>query len=133
VVILIAAVRQKDTTDHGRTGNPFSGTSAEPGGSQIEAQDIEWANLILVMEKGHSEYIKENWRETFEARKNEIVILGIDDEYFDSYGKMHLRNSVFPQKVYPILMERLKFFHKLRRQERRFEIVSGGYIYLRKT
>ena len=55
-----------------------AGTSASAR-HRLSSRDLEWADLVLVMETSHRERI----RETFgrEARSVKVEILGIPDEY----------------------------------------------------
>lgn len=47
--------------------------------NHLNAEMLEWAGLIIVMEKKHRNWIGKKFREYFKSKR--IVILGIPDEY----------------------------------------------------
>ena len=54
-----------------------AGTKADPGGHQITIQDVEWADVICVMEKAQEAHIRRRWPE----HASKIRVLGIPDIY----------------------------------------------------
>ena len=45
----------------------------------LEAEQVEWADVILVMEKVHRERLNRNFRTQLSTKK--VVVLGIPDDY----------------------------------------------------
>jgi len=54
-----------------------AGTHAEPGGRPVTHADLEWADIVCVMEPTHEDYIRSRWR----AAAPKIRVLGIPDIY----------------------------------------------------
>jgi protein-tyrosine-phosphatase len=54
-----------------------AGTKAGPGGHQITTQDVEWADVICVMETAQEAHIRTRWPE----HASKIRVLGISDIY----------------------------------------------------
>ncbi len=52
-----------------------AGTKADPGGHQITTQDVEWADVICVMEQEQEAHIRRRWP----AQADKIRVLGIPD------------------------------------------------------
>lgn len=48
---------------------------------KLERRDLEWADLVLVMESKQYCYIRETWRDWWEGNQDNIRVLGIADEY----------------------------------------------------
>lgn len=67
------------------------GIETKSGGArQVREEDLKWSDLILVMEKGHVEFIRQKWPR--EARKVNLLgayIVGAigDEEIADPYGR----------------------------------------------
>jgi protein-tyrosine-phosphatase len=54
-----------------------AGTKADPGGHQITTQDVEWADVICVMETAQEAHIRTRWPQ----HASKIRVLGIPDIY----------------------------------------------------
>ena len=54
-----------------------AGTKADPRGHQITTQDVEWADVICVMEQEQEAHIRNRWP----AQADKIRVLGIPDIY----------------------------------------------------
>jgi len=60
------------------------------GARQVREEDLEWADLILVMEKSHGEIIQQTWpRETGKVKLLGAYIVGAfgEEEIADPYGR----------------------------------------------
>jgi len=75
-----------------------AGIMPDPQGKLLTQELVKWADLLIVMEKGHSEYITSH----FQCSPDKIRILNIADRYFrdDPQLVTELR-----RKVPPILQE----------------------------
>ncbi|MEO8581101.1 MAG: protein tyrosine phosphatase [Patescibacteria group bacterium] len=65
-----------------KTVSGLSVRSAGTSGSaahHINSKDLQWADIIFVMEKKHREYLEENFQ--IEMKDKKIVNLNIPDEY----------------------------------------------------
>lgn len=54
-----------------------AGTHAEPGGRLLEKADLDWADVVCVMEPAHEAYIRARWK----AAVSKTRVLGIPDIY----------------------------------------------------
>ena len=54
-----------------------AGTHPDPGGRRLTRADVEWADVVCVMEETHQVFIRSRWRRA--GRK--IRVLGIPDVY----------------------------------------------------
>jgi predicted protein tyrosine phosphatase len=52
-----------------------AGVDPDPGGRAITRRDVEWADVICVMEREHDTYIRKQWP----AHGRKIRVLGIPD------------------------------------------------------
>jgi len=66
----------------------------ESGGTPLSQALIDWAELIIVMEPIHSQYIREN----FQCGSDKIKVLNIADKYFREDPELirELRRKVTP-------------------------------------
>jgi len=66
----------------------------EPGGTALSQALIDWADLVIVMEPIHSQYIREN----FQCGSDKIKVLNIPDRYFREDPELirELRRKVTP-------------------------------------
>ena len=62
---------------HGDHDVRSAGTKADPGGHQITTRDVEWADVICVMEPEQAAYVRRRWP----AQARKIRVLGIPDVY----------------------------------------------------
>lgn len=78
----------------GRWKAKSAGTSPILGGKPVSQALIDWADLILVMEPMHAEYILSNFR----SERKELHVLGIEDIYMrnDSELVHELQRKVIP-------------------------------------
>lgn len=53
------------------------GTDPDPGGRAITRADVEWADVICVMETRHAEFIRQRWPD----QGPKIRVLGVPDIY----------------------------------------------------
>ena len=63
-----------------------AGTKAHPRGRQITTEDVEWADVICVMEQEQEGYIRQRWP----AQADKIRVLGIPDIYQPSDEKLQV-------------------------------------------
>jgi len=63
-----------------------AGTNAHPRGRQITTEDVEWADVICVMEQEQEGYIRKRWH----AQGDKIRVLGIPDIYQPSDEKLQV-------------------------------------------
>ena len=65
----------------------------------LGVEDVEWADIIFVMEQTHKRKLKKRFRENLNSQK--LICLGIPDdyEYMDSELIKILKNNV-PQFIY---------------------------------
>jgi protein-tyrosine-phosphatase len=54
-----------------------AGVDPDPGGRALTARDIEWADVICVMEAEHAAYVRARWP----AHAAKLRVLGIPDVY----------------------------------------------------
>jgi predicted protein tyrosine phosphatase len=75
-----------------------AGIMPEPGCTPLSQEIIDWADVIIVMETLHSQYIRTH----FQRAANKISVLGIPDRYFRNEPKLQqeLHNKV------PSILER---------------------------
>ena len=64
--------------DSGRF-NVRSGGTSSSARKRVSERDVEWADVILVMESEHREALRERFG--LRARRARILVLGIPDEY----------------------------------------------------
>ena len=71
-----------------------AGIMPEPGGTALSQALIDWADLVIVMEPIHSQYIREN----FQCGSDKIKVLNIPDRYFREDPELirELRRKVTP-------------------------------------
>jgi predicted protein tyrosine phosphatase len=54
-----------------------AGTTPMPGGRALGRADVEWADVICVMERSHEAFVRGRWP----LHGSKIRVLGIPDEY----------------------------------------------------
>ena len=59
-----------------------AGVDPDPGGRAIARRDVEWADVICVMEPEHETYIRKQWP----AHGRKIRVLGIPDDIYAGCG-----------------------------------------------
>jgi len=66
----------------------------EPGGTPLSQALMDWADLVIVMEPIHSQYLREN----FQCGSDKIKVLNIADKYFREDPELirELRRKVTP-------------------------------------
>jgi len=75
-----------------------AGTVPDPQRKLLTQELVDWADLIIVMESGHSEYITSH----FHVSPDKILVLNIRDKYFRDDPELV---SELRRKVPPILQE----------------------------
>jgi predicted protein tyrosine phosphatase len=54
-----------------------AGTAPDPGGRGLTRDDLEWADLVCVMEQAHADFIRARWP----GQVEKVRVLGIPDVY----------------------------------------------------
>lgn len=54
-----------------------AGTHPDPGGRAVSGRDLEWADVVCVMEPAHEAFIRDRWP----LHGSKIRVLGIPDVY----------------------------------------------------
>jgi predicted protein tyrosine phosphatase len=75
-----------------------AGTDPNPGGRAITRADVEWADVICVMETHHAEFIEQRWPDS----RGKIRVFGVPDVY--QPGDDDLRD-VLAQHIRALLVE----------------------------
>ena len=76
-----------------------AGTHPDPGGRGLTANDVEWADLVCVMEPTHEEFIRARWP----GETGKVRVLGIPDVYLP--GDAALRD-ILSDHVWTLLTTR---------------------------
>lgn len=62
-----------------------AGTNPGPGGRAVSEVDVEWADLVCVMQPEHAAYITDRWA----AAASKIRVLGVPDDYAPDDPVLH--------------------------------------------
>lgn len=54
-----------------------AGTTPQPGGRPVTADDLDWADVVCVMEEAHRDFV----RTRFVQHAGKVRVLGIPDDY----------------------------------------------------
>jgi predicted protein tyrosine phosphatase len=69
--------RELPETERGRYEARSAGVRADPSGRQLGEADLDWADVVCVMEAAHRTYIARHFRRPLES----VRVLGIPDVY----------------------------------------------------
>jgi predicted protein tyrosine phosphatase len=85
-----------------------AGIMPDPDGNSLSQELIDWADVIIVMERMHSQFIQANFQHT----TDKIQVLNIPDRYFR--GDPQLRRELY--KRVPAILEKYSATERARKR-----------------